>query len=337
MPKLKEQPKWVTDLREDIREQQRFGWSVREKKGSVEVIRYWADTGKRQSAVLPIEWRRENKREILNALHGINAALNKGLSLKDAVKLNFEVAAGPKPTTNWMEIYQRFKDFKVLNGKTKDSTFDKNYRPRLEQLIDTLNSEDGPSNGNVAIEAMRFNRKGEGEPGTRGRKLRIEYSVQFLRFAVQTCGASRRWLPADKVIQDSIGDRLRNDDAKQASNAGQAVFLTDEQIVRLYESIKDDRWRRAVGLLSLFGLRGVELLYCRPGSRQGEGPLTGLHVEYVKHTAKGSTEPRFVKPCSPVGMDISQELLTELALERSLGRSGLPPLGSSDGARVLGL
>ena len=45
MPKLKEQPKWVLDLREDIKEQQRFGWSVREKKGSVEVIRYWADTG----------------------------------------------------------------------------------------------------------------------------------------------------------------------------------------------------------------------------------------------------------------------------------------------------
>ena len=104
MPKLKEQPKWVLDLREDIKDQQRFGWSVREKKGSVEVIRYWADTGKRQSAVLPIEWRKENKRDILNALHGIQAALNKGLSLKDAVRLNFEVAAGPKPTTNWMEM-----------------------------------------------------------------------------------------------------------------------------------------------------------------------------------------------------------------------------------------
>ena len=90
MPKLKQQPKWVLDLREDIKDQQRFGWSVREKKGSVEVLRYWADTGKRQSAVLPVEWRRENKRDILNALHGINAALNKGLSLKDAVKLNFE-------------------------------------------------------------------------------------------------------------------------------------------------------------------------------------------------------------------------------------------------------
>ena len=334
MPKLKEQPKWVLDLREDIKDQQRFGWSVREKKGSVEVIRYWADTGKRQSAVLPIEWRKENKRDILNALHGIQAALNKGLNLKDAVRLNFEVAAGPKPTTNWMEIFQRWKTWKLENGKVrKESSFDKNDGRRVLLLIERLESADAPTNGDGAIEAMRFNRQGEGAPGTRERRLRIEASAQFLNHAVDKCGASKRWRPDSAVIKDSIGEL--DDNTEQAPQAGQAVPLSDEQIIKLWFSINDTRWRNVVALLACFGLRGVELLYCRPYNpkkpreSKADGEYKGLWVTYTKHTTKGTTDERFVPYCNPKDFRIAQRTMRELAWNKD---SALPPLGTTDGA-----
>ena len=311
MPKLKEQPKWVLDLREDIKDQQRFGWSVREKKGSVEVIRYWADTGKRQSAVLPIEWRKENKRDILNALHGIQAALNKGLSLKDAVRLNFEVAAGPKPTTNWMEIFQRWKTWKLENGKIrKESSFDKNDGRRVLLLIERLNAPDGPTNGDGAIEAMRFNRQGEGAPGSRERRLRIEASVQYLNFAVSKCGAAKRWRSDSAVIKECIGDAIENE--AKAPQAGQAVPLSDEQIIKLWFSINDARWRNVITLLSCFGLRGVELKHFRPHNTQkpnqtkAGGDYDSLKVTYRKHTAKGTTPDRVAHPCSPKNFPIAR-------------------------------
>ena len=153
-------------------------------RGKVQVERYWKDTGKRQAATLPIEWRRGCEREVLNALHGINAAIAKGLSLKDAVRLTFDLTAGPKVQTNWREIYSRFYDFKVP-AKVKETTWEKEYAPRLLWLIDILTGADAPNNAELALAAMRAERNGQGDaPGSRSRKLRIQYAVQMLRFAV---------------------------------------------------------------------------------------------------------------------------------------------------------
>ena len=91
MPKPAKQEPWVLRLKEEIKEQHRFGYSIREMRGKVQLQRYWQDTGKREVGTLPIEWRQGCGRDVLNAIHGINAALAKGLNLKDAIKLSFEV------------------------------------------------------------------------------------------------------------------------------------------------------------------------------------------------------------------------------------------------------
>ena len=98
MPRLRDdRPKWELDLVEDVKTMLPFGWSVREKRGKVEVIRHFRDTGKRQSAVLPLEWAKGSKLSILNALTGINAAMASGLSLKEGVKLAMRIANQPLP------------------------------------------------------------------------------------------------------------------------------------------------------------------------------------------------------------------------------------------------
>jgi integrase len=289
-------------------------------KGKVAVQRYWQDTGKRVSASLPLEWHPTSQRELLNALHGINAAIGRGLSLKEAVRLTFDVSAGPSVRVNWQEVLARFRTHKLESGAVKDSTWLKEYEPRLQWLVDKLNGPAGANNGETALEAMRVGRNGQGgEPGSRGRKLRIQYAAQMLRFAVEQVGLDRRWLPPDETRMGQLIGKTKPT-APKANNAGQARALTDEQFLRLLDSITNPKWRLAVGLIGQFGLRGVELNYV--GARED-----GLWVGYQKNTVKGSTKQRLVPILDPQGRaGLGKQLL--LTLESGIVE--LPPLGSSD-------
>ncbi len=321
MPKQAKQEPWVLRLKEEIKEQHRFGYSIREMRGKVQLQRYWQDTGKREVGTLPIEWRQGCGRDVLNAIHGINAALAKGLSLKDAIKLSFEVQKGPKPKVNWLEIYNRFHLHKTESGKVKESTWLSEYSGRLLWMIDQLNQPDGPNNGEAIVKAMRFGRDGKGEPGSRSRRLRVERCVAFLEFAVSKCGAPARWSPppAD-AIKEAVGDA--NNDTPQAPQAGQAVALTDEQFLLLFDSITNPSWKLAIGLMGGFGLRGIELRYVIAHDNH-------LHCSYKKHTEKGSTDPRDIPCLDPQGR---KGLCKQLLMTLSAGITPLPPLGSEDGA-----
>ena len=321
MPKRRaNEAPWEQLLRDAVKAQHPFGYSVREMRGKVAVQRYWQDTGKRESATLPLDWHPTSQRELLNALHSINAAMGRGLSLKEAVRLTFDVSAGPSVRVNWREVLKRFEQHKLETGELKQTTWDKEYQPRLEWLVDNLNGPAGANNGEKALAAMRVGRNGQGgEPGSRGRKLRLQYCAQMLRFAVEHVGLDQRWLPpGDARMAELIGKAKPS--SPKAANAGQAHALTDEQFLRLLDSIKNPQWKLAVGLIGQFGLRGVELNYA--AARED-----GLWVEYRKNTTKGATEPRLVPILDPQGRS---GLGRQLLLTLSSGVVELPPLGSSD-------
>ena len=71
---------WEAALKRAIKTQHKWGYSVRPMRGKVQVERYWKDTGKRQAATLPIEWRRGCEREVLSALHGMSTYWEQSLS-----------------------------------------------------------------------------------------------------------------------------------------------------------------------------------------------------------------------------------------------------------------
>ena len=98
MPKRRELEPWEQNLVSAIKEQHRFGYSVRPMRGKVQVQRFWSDTGKRETVTLPIAWDMGCQRDVLNA---INDGLQKGLSLKTAAALAFDATIQgqkPKPT-----------------------------------------------------------------------------------------------------------------------------------------------------------------------------------------------------------------------------------------------
>ena len=83
MPKLI----WEKKLQEAVKRQQRFGWSVRDKRGKVLVQRYYPDINKKVSATIPILWEPNQELNVLNALQKINEVMqNSGCSLKEDVE-----------------------------------------------------------------------------------------------------------------------------------------------------------------------------------------------------------------------------------------------------------
>jgi integrase len=321
VPIKREIEAWEQRLRESVREQCPFGYSIRPMSGRIQVQRYWRDSGKRETVTLPLEWHPSSQRALLNGLHQINLGLNNGLSLKAAAGMAFDVAqsTGAGDKLNWGEVLRKFKEQKLDDG-IKASTWDREYQTRLGWLIDQLNSPSGPNNGTNALKAMRVGRNGHGdEPGSRGRRLRIQYAAQILGFAVRELGVDQRWQPPDAAeIAGIIGKK--SSDTPSAANAGQAHALTDEQFLRLFDSITNPSWKLAIGLVGVFGLRGVELNYA-------SAKPDGLRVEYRKVTARGKTDPRTVPILDPKGRKgLGQQLLLTL----HSGIVNLPPLGSSD-------
>ena len=328
MPKRRDLEPWESKLIAAIREQHRFGYSIRPMRGKVQVQRFWRDTGKRETVTLPVAWEKGCQRDVLNGINAINDSLQRGLSLKNAAVLAFDLEApGPKAKTNWLRVVDHYHQFKTENGMIKESTWAKEYVPRLSWLVETVSKTDAPSNGKALLEAMRWGANGVGDPGSIGRKRRIQYCADFLHYAVNECGVDKRWAPpGPSVIRSIIGSK--SDNAGMAPNEGQAIALTDAEFLKLFESIKDQRWRMAVGLLGVFGLRAVELSYCSPGA-QG-----GLLVQYEKRNSRNKTKPREVPVLNPVDHPgLGQKLLMML----NTGLVPMPPLGNSDSQAAISL
>ena len=85
MPKRRELEPWEQNLVSAIKEQHRFGYSVRPMRGKVQVQRFWSDTGKRETVTLPVAWEKGCQRDVLNGINAINDGLQKGPLLQAVI------------------------------------------------------------------------------------------------------------------------------------------------------------------------------------------------------------------------------------------------------------
>lgn len=308
---------WVAGLRQSLKQQFPLGgFTVREMKGKVFLQKRWPD-GSRQAAALPINWGPGVTLEVLATVKAVNEHLQAGASLKDAVHLQWPqedtTAAGRKKVgTNWVEVTERFRVHKIQSGQVKETTWGEAYAYVMREILEVL---PGASNGKALLTAIA-----KGAPGSRGRVVRIERAAQFLKFAVREVGVDARWLPPQGDDLIDIKGRKAPNAQPEFANAGQAIPLKDEQFLALLEEIPDPRWRLAVGLVGVFGLRPVELNYCRPDG-------DGLRIEYQKRTARGCSPKRTVEALDPIN---APGMGARLLLELQSGVTELPPLGAED-------
>lgn len=312
--------KWEKDLRNAVKQQHSFGWSVRNKRGRVLVQRFWKDTGTYERKVLPIKWESGITLEVLSALRKINDAMTSGgINLKEATELVF-IVEDQEAAPNWENLISNYKSEKEKSG-VSESTWVSNYKVVTDRILKELNSESPPVSGKGILERLQNGHDGKLQFGE-GRRRRIINATAFLKYCVSERGLDQRWSPPldTKKIK---GTKKRND--YKSANSGKAERLEDSAFLDLIDSFPDTatgkRWKLAIGLLGCFGLRGVELRYAA-----ADGEL--LDIGYKKITAHGETEQRKVEGLSPIERpNLAKQLLLELALG---GDNALPPLGKDD-------
>ncbi|MEB3167645.1 MAG: hypothetical protein VKK97_02835 [Synechococcaceae cyanobacterium] len=295
-------------MRTGLKGQNGEGWTVRDIRGHIQLSVRFED-GQRTSLVLDLPWAGTSQAELLATADQLKTLMfQKGLGLREAYRLlqGSQGAQTQAGELNWEEVVRRFQAFKVGGGAVAPSNWHDNYQPVMDKALAALSAQPRPVNSRVLLE--RLVEAHGGDPGSRGRQLRMQYTAQLLRFAVNECAASQRWAPPAS-LKPFIGVRGKGREL--------TTPIKDHQVVRLLAGIKNAKWRTAVGLVACFGLRGVELAYIH-----ANGDL--LFCGYRKRTERcpEGTKPRDIVGLDPEGLSgLSANLLAQLA-ER--GNAALP-------------
>ena len=295
MPKLI----WESKLQEAVKRQQRFGWSVRDKRGKVFVQRYYPDINKKVTATLPIMWEPNQELNVLNALQKINETMqNSGCSLKEAVEILYG-NNNYKININWKKLVEDFKKYKNISK----SSWEGNYSYFLNDIIQMMGTSNEPKTGKAILERLVKNK----DKGA-GRKRIISNAKTFLEYIVFKKGLDERYAPpADIVIKELKGGKSKKSFKKERLKDEEILFLLDD----LPKTEVGQSWKFAISLCFVFGLRAVELNYMKPKEDQ-------LHISYKKVSANGFTDKRDIDGLSPAAVpDLAAKLLLELKTKSS--------------------
>ncbi len=266
--------------------------------------------------MLPFAWMPAMARDILGTTERIAQLVATGLTLQEAADRVLGLRSPGAPTApatakgELLQAWERFGHYKVqVSGQVKASTWERDYSAttlRLEELA--LGNLTGAKQLLVEVGSAW-------EPGSRRRQIVVRQVVAMLRWGIEE-GLLKpsTWTPPQNLTR-YIGAR-----AKPAEGA---TPLKDEQILSLLDALPKDpagrRWRFAIQLCSVYGLRPVELLHFsfRPN---GE-----LWCDYCKRSGGGITKPRRLEP-------FHEEWAQEWeVVERLRSGDALPPLDSPAG------
>jgi len=294
-------------MRTALRGQNGEGWSVRDIRGRIQLsVRF--DDGVRSTTVLDLPWAGTSQARLLVIAAAAKPLVVDGKSLGEAVEVlvTGEASNLCNAGTNWAKVAEKFRKRKIAGGEVSERTWHRNYRAPIEKALAVLTAKPAPISGHGVLQKL-VEIYG-GEPGSTGRRLRIQYVAQMLRYAVEDEGAEARWLPPND-LGALIG-------VKQAGHM-MSTFIKDDQISRLLVGISNPEWRTAVGLLACFGLRPIEL-----SAITANGEM--LHCGYRKRTARKpqGTKPRVIVGLDPVGLTGLSANLLALLSER--GQEALP-------------
>lgn len=304
---------WFSSLRQLVKASCGPGWILREHRGGrTQISRAWQD-GTRSSVTVGLPWQAESTPALLVLVERLDGLLrHQQIGLAQAYELirleevGGSTAALRRSPTDWRVAAERFHCFMVEEtGRVKSRTWHQTYRRHIEQTLEVLSrkrsvARDGKSVLKTLLAAYPT------PAGGAGRRERLGNAARFLSYAVDHCGVPERFRPPQDY-RDLIGQRQ---EPKQP-----ATPLLDHQFLALYQAITDPRWRLAVGLLGVFGLRPVELGCCRVEKGR-------LRVEGVKRNRSGCASARLVHGLDPAGGEgLAESLLCEL---HERGNAALP-------------
>ena len=299
---------WEFGFRAGVKASSPKGWAVTPHKGKVRLqVRELDRQPINQSALLPYRWLPEESADCLLRIRAIvRLYAQAGGSLTKAAEL--AEGRSSKGVLPWADAIENFRLQRVTNlGITSATTWRKKYQPVLESALLALVQPQPPKDGPGLLELALARWKS----GTRSRQIASQSLRNFLVFVVAKQDFPPVWAPP-AIIE------------KEARNPKRDGWpLSDQQILQLLQGLPQnppaDRWRFAIQLLAVYGLRPEELRYLALESGQ-------LVCNYCKAAGPGRrTKPRRLYPLlvrDHAGAPVDWHLVQRLA-----SGEDLPPLG----------
>jgi len=285
LPKIVRKQRWEETLKEDVRSLG-HGWSIQEANGKMRLKWRYVPNQKDQSIMLPFAWAENLRKAATTRINNIYNLTLEGHSLKAAAKIADGKA--PKIERNWAACLTNFHRYKTEHENAiTQKTFEHDYEKVIKDAVTLLESKDPPTTPADLIELCIRDWK----PGTPTRKRRTNSLCQFLEYCVMRENAPVSWLPP-KDRKTHIGRKAANAKTQKKDP------LTDQEILILIEDLQTteagNRWANALKLLTVYGLRPVELTHLHvKETPKGE---KYLFCSYEKRSGGGITKPRRLEP-----------------------------------------
>ncbi|MEB3361450.1 MAG: site-specific integrase [Synechococcaceae cyanobacterium] len=262
---------WDATLRDVIRTQHGFGWSIRGHRGKVQLTRRY-DDGSRASVSLDLPWDASSQTEVVTVLGEIRQRMDaQGLGLAEAYRLIRQAPTAESGRLNWVEVVEQF----MASREGRRPTTLRDLRTRMNRTLQVLQTSPRPKDARSLMRAYAAQHFQDCPVGGVGRKRQLLDVTALLRFAVTRAGAPDRWMPPPtEVVEELIGhaDRHHED----------STPIKPEQLAALLDALRDagkDDLHLAVALVGLFGLRPAELGVLRVEESK-------LYVGNVKRNAR---------------------------------------------------
>jgi len=273
------------------------GFTVREQAGAAQLTVLYSD-GSRRSIALRLPWTPERALEIATACQAAADLVRAGKPLPVALRQSRLVASGAVDWPALLETYRTHRLHTVAD--LNQHTWHKKFVP-VGQLL----AAGAPSDPGAALACVAT-----GEPGSRGRQIKLQAVSALLTWAVAEGLLPPSWTPPP--TSRYLGRKLQQRQPRPVP--------TDADILELIAGL-DGAPRRAVLVLAVFGLRPWEITYLEPAG-------DCVRVTKGKVYAGGQTQPRVVSPLPP--LDAQGVPATGLVAEAlvAIREGALPPIGN---------
>ena len=298
-----------------LRREHGAGWRLREQSGKAQITQLLERDGqKRKSGDLGIEWRAGNQTKILNLVGKVVELVTSDppRPLKDALNLVKAAPVSKGGAVDWEKVGSQYEQFRVGSGQTKRANYDANESYRIKRCLTLLaQKKHAPSDGPSLMRAYTTAHLLEVAAGGSGRKRNLLDVARFLTFAVNRCGADKRWRPLQgEELNELIGIR---EEAEEDTPP-----IKPEQLFGLLDSLyKNPELRLAVALVGLFGLRPSELMELEV--REGH-----LYAGETKRNRHSAAKPKGKRLALPLDLNEMPDEGTRVVAQYASGLVKLP-------------
>ena len=311
MPRLSEQDNWVKPFRRQVAISCGEGWYVRNNRGRMRLNVLGHGT-----ISLNYDWSEQGAAKALPFIQQLFKRWDGGqISLANAARSTQTSSSHQK--LDFSELFEKFRAF-VPNAS--DTTWKSFYLPVLRNCAKAFEGKP-PADG----ESLAMTCLSQWEQGSRMRQTSRQKLYGFLNWAVQRGYIKTIYSPPAALPEILKPKRI-------------GYPLSDAQILQLVDNLPEgevhDRWRFAIQLCSVYGLRPEELRYLRIKDGVDGTELWTIYQKSMGGTKGAKTQPRRLHAFllrDPDGQVVDWNLQSRLQEGEEL-----PPLNrEGDGSQAL--